>query len=580
MALLQDDTNFTHIIAIDFGTGASGYAITPKLLENGKARIEVFNPCDESDDQKTSTVILFDNEYNFVAFGQPALQRYAELIDDGETALLFQTYKMHLLHMHTNAIALDGREMPLTTVISETLRYISEKAMAKLKEQIGKVVKSKIKWVMTVPALWSEEHKQFMRKACVDAGIVEQADSASLLLCLEPEGASISVREDSEETLKDQMTKGKVVMVLDCGGGTVDITVHKLQCDPTERFLCEELLPSSGGCEWGSKFVDQYFEEFMKEFLGEELYELYVKNAVGRLDILKHFEMLKRKFCPGQDERSRLQLSHMGKDLTSEKLSKLVERYNASHPAEYALKMRGSSNLDLTPALMISFFRPLFENIKSKVEQLVGQIHDKAEELQFIFMVGGFSESPFLKQEIKQTFETATIQVLVPRRPQVSVLRGACLFGLNPRSITSRIAKKTYGINTLTTFDPERHPETKKVTIDGEDFCEDVFDPFVRSGDSIGVDEVQVKTYCPVRSRQTVMRVIFYCTDSPDVDFVDEEGVSQLGELCVDIGRPFQSVEDKTVKVQLKFGATHIYASATNKEGTEMRNCEFVFHTS
>ena len=580
MALLQEDTNFTHIIAIDFGTGASGYAITPKLLENGKARIEVFNPCDESDDQKTPTVILFDNDYNFIAFGQPALQRYAELIDDGETALLFQTYKMHLLHMHTNATAIDGREMPLTSVISETLRYIAEKAMAKLKEQIGKVVKSKIKWVLTVPALWSEEHKQFMRRACMEAGIVEQADSASLLLCLEPEGASISVREDSEETLKEQMTKGKVVMVLDCGGGTVDITVHKLQCDPTERFLCEELLPSSGGCEWGSKFVDQYFEEFIKEFLGEELHELYLKNAVGRLDILKHFEMLKRKFCPGQDERSRLQLSHMGKDLTSEKLSKLVERYNASHPAEYALKMRGSSNLDLTPALMISFYLPLFENIKSKVGQLISQIHEKGEELQFVFMVGGFSESPFLKQEIKQAFETASIQVLVPRRPQVSVLRGACLFGLNPRSITSRIAKKTYGINTLTTFDPERHPDTKKVTIDGEDFCEDVFDPFVRSGDSIGVDEVQVKTYCPVRSRQTVMRVIFYCTDSPDVDFVDEEGVSQLGELCVDIGRPFQSVEEKTVKVQLKFGATHIFASATNKDDTEMRHCEFIFHTS
>jgi molecular chaperone DnaK (HSP70) len=580
MAVLQEDTSFTHIIAIDFGTGASGYAITPKMLENGKARIEVFNPCDESDDQKTSTVILFDNEFNFMAFGQPALQRYAELVDDGETALLFQTYKMHLLHMHTNAVAVDGREMPLMNVISETLRYISEKALGKLNEQIGKVIKSKIKWVLTVPALWSEEHKHFMRKACVDAGIVESLESPNLLLCLEPEGASISVREDSEETVKEQMTKGRVVMVLDCGGGTVDITVHKLQCDPGERFLCEELLPSSGGSQWGSKFVDQYFEEFMREFLGEELHALYLKNAIGRLDILKHFEMLKRKFCPGQDERSRLQLSHMGKDLTSDKLSKLVELYNAAHPPEFALKMRGSSNLDLTPALMISFFRPLFENIKAKVEQLVGQVRDKGEELRFIFMVGGFSESPFLKQEIKLAFENANIQVLVPRRPQVCVLRGACLFGLNPRSITSRIAKKTYGINTLTTFDPERHPDTKKVVIDGEEFCEDVFDAFVRSGDSIGVDEIQVKTYCPVRSRQTVMRVIFYCSESPDADFVDEEGVSQLGELCVDIGRPFQSVDEKTVKVQLKFGATHIYASATNKEGTEVRHCEFVFHTS
>ena len=464
MALLQEDSSFTHIIAIDFGTGASGYAITPKLLENGKARIEVFNPCDESDDQKTPTVVLFDNEFSFLAFGQPALQRYAELIDDGETALLFQTYKMHLLHMHTNATAVDGREMPLMIVIAETLRYIADKALAKLNEQIGKVIKSKIKWVLTVPALWSEEHKQFMRKACVEAGIIDSLDNASLLLCLEPEGASISVREDSEETLKEQMTKGKVVMVLDCGGGTVDITVHKLQCDPGERFLCEELLPSSGGCEWGSKFVDQYFEEFLRDFLGDDLHSLYLNNAIGRLDILKHFEMLKRKFCPGQDERSRLQLSHMGKDLTSEMLNKLVEKYNSTHPPEFALKMRGSSNLDLTPALMISFFKPLFENIKSKVEQLLSQIAEKKEALQFIFMVGGFSESPFLKQEVKQAFETQTIQVLVPRRPQVSVLRGACLFGINPRSITSRIAKKTYGINTLTTFDADRHPETKKVT--------------------------------------------------------------------------------------------------------------------
>jgi len=56
------------------------------------------------------------------------------------------------------------------------------------------------------------------------------------------------------------------------------------------------------------------------------------------------------------------------------------------------------------------------------------------------------------------------------------------MFGLNPRSITSRISKKTYGINTLTTFDPNRHTDEKKVVIEGEDFCEDVFDAFVVKG--------------------------------------------------------------------------------------------------
>jgi molecular chaperone DnaK (HSP70) len=367
--------------------------------------------------------------------------------------------------MQTNVRSIEGKEMPLMTVISESLRFISNRALSKLEEQIGKgVKKEKIRWVLTVPALWSEEHKLFMRKAAVEAGIIDQSNSPSLLLCLEPEGASIQCREDAEEALRGQMTKGTVILVLDCGGGTVDITVHKLTSDPTENFLCEEILPSSGGCEWGSKYVDKYFEEFLKEFFGDELFEVYIKNAVGRLEILKHFEMLKRKFNPGQDDRSRLQLSYLSEDLTPSKLSELVEKHNSKHPSEFHIKQRGTSCIDISPALMISFFQPLFENIKSKVEQLLEQSESKVGyKAKFIFMVGGFSESPYLKSEIKKRFEDNNITVLAPRRPQVSVIRGACMYGLNPRSITSRIAKKTYGINTLTTFDPERHPEEKKV---------------------------------------------------------------------------------------------------------------------
>lgn len=89
-----------------------------------------------------------------MAFGNHALQRYAEMLDDGETAMLFQTYKMHLLHMDANAISVDGRPLALTKVISESLKFISEKALEKLQEQVGKVVKTKIRWVLTVPALW------------------------------------------------------------------------------------------------------------------------------------------------------------------------------------------------------------------------------------------------------------------------------------------------------------------------------------------------------------------------------------------------------------------------------------------
>ena len=208
-----------------------------------------------------------------------------------------------------------------------------------------------------------------------------------------------------------------------------------------------------------------HFEQFLENFFGAEFFETYKRNAMARLDILKHFEMLKRKFNPGQDERSRLQLSYLGEELTSAKLKEFVEAYNlkattdaeASGESPALLKQRGASSVDLPPALMTSFFRPLFEQIKQKVHELcTAAREEKDSPVNFIFMVGGFSESPFLKAEIKSTFEAQEeggIAVLVPRRPQVSVIRGACMFGLNPRSITSRISKMTYGINTLTTYD-------------------------------------------------------------------------------------------------------------------------------
>jgi len=57
--------------------------------------------------------------------------------------------------------------------------------------------------VLTVPALWTEDQKQFMRKAAFTAGIIDELSSGNLLLCLEPEGASIQCRNDAEDQLKN-----------------------------------------------------------------------------------------------------------------------------------------------------------------------------------------------------------------------------------------------------------------------------------------------------------------------------------------------------------------------------------------
>jgi hypothetical protein len=46
---------------------------------------------------------------------------------------------MHLLRMDKCARSVDGRELDLMLVISESLRFISDKAIEKLTEQVGKI---------------------------------------------------------------------------------------------------------------------------------------------------------------------------------------------------------------------------------------------------------------------------------------------------------------------------------------------------------------------------------------------------------------------------------------------------------
>jgi len=58
---------------------------------------------------------------------------------------------------------------------------------------------------------------------------------------------------------------------------------------------------------------------------------------------------------------------------------------------------------------MITFFKPLFDQIKAKVKELIeAAANEKESPVNFIFMVGGFSESPYLKAEVKKNFEENT----------------------------------------------------------------------------------------------------------------------------------------------------------------------------
>jgi hypothetical protein len=56
-------------------------------------------------------------------------------------------------------------------------------------------------------------------------------------------------------------------------------------------------------------------------------------------------------------------------------------------------------------------------------------------------MVGGFSESPMLRNAVETAFPNRTL--IIPEEAGLAVLKGAVLFGFEPRIISTRICKAT-----------------------------------------------------------------------------------------------------------------------------------------
>lgn len=79
----------------------------------------------------------------------------------------FSTKEIHRDLMIT---AKNGGQMKALTVFSESLRYLKDHALEKIKENTtGKTfIASDVTWVLTVPAIWNAAAKQFMREAAIE----------------------------------------------------------------------------------------------------------------------------------------------------------------------------------------------------------------------------------------------------------------------------------------------------------------------------------------------------------------------------------------------------------------------------
>lgn len=198
-----------------------------------------------------------------------------------------------------------------------------------------------------------------------------------------------------------------------------------------------------------------------------------------------------------------------------------------------------------------------------------------------IILVGGFSGSKFLTDEIKSNPAFSSIKFISPREPGMVVLKGAVLFGCNPRAVSARICRYTYGLSNNGLFDGKIHPQSKRAVIDGDEKCIDIFSALVYKDELVHYDEV--KTHTSFSTHRNKDRKFISLKDElyqtknvvkGQLAFVTDEGFKSIGKI---ISKPpengWPDMVDHTTKIY--FGQTSIRIECCDTANKEQIKASF-----
>ncbi|XP_062615746.1 heat shock 70 kDa protein 12A-like [Saccostrea cucullata] len=557
------------VAAIDFGTTFSGYAFAfrndyvkdPLKIHGNQWTIG----SQAGVSLKTSTCALFNPQGEFDSFGTQAEDRYGDLAleENHHDWYYFRRFKMILYNNQTVArdLAMEddkGNTLPAMKVFAACIKYLREHMMDACSTRRVDIEDDEIQWVLTVPAIWTDSAKQFMREAATRAGI----RSDLLVIALEPEAASIyckhlpvnKIEGDNKKSL-DSFSPGTKYLVLDAGGGTIDITVQEVQ----PGGLLREVYKANGG-DWGGTKVDEAFMDFLKDIVGESVIERFKEeHRCDYVELCRDFEIKKRTITPDMDQKVTFKIPIAINELYQEMKGTSI-RNSTSGGNKYGSRIAWiGDKLRVDSEIAKDLFKVTCASIVEHVYMIFQQ--EEVDNTETILMVGGFSESPMLRSAVKERFPEK--RVIIPQEAGLSVLKGAVIFGFNTTVIASRICRYTYGISVYDDFRSGVDPEDKLITIEDRTFCKDRFSKHAEAGQSMDVGEAtEEKTYRPTRPDQTQITLKVYVTEDRDPVYTDDPGCTCLGpSLTVDIPDTTGGLKRK-IGVKLIFGGTELSVEA------------------
>ncbi|KAK7453619.1 hypothetical protein Landi51_03559 [Colletotrichum acutatum] len=446
------------IVGVDFGTTFSGVAAVYTSTPDDVEIIKTWPGGNGITSDKVPTEISYDISANAAAGTDPTVKwgfqfkpeearlRCIKLFLDRSQKLPFYVSPLD------TAAQLKRYNKNVLDAVSDYLTQVYKHTMDTLTRRYGEsfMQSTKVDFVLTCPAVWSDAAKNTTLQAAERAGMGLKSE---IQMISEPEAAAVYTLKAIQP---NHLNAGDNFIVCDAGGGTVDLIAYKIIS--LKPLKVEESAVGTGGL-CGSAFLNYRFEEHVRNKLGHSRFdEMKVKkNKTWQMGLRYFEEFVKRNF--NEDEHQEVNVPFPG----------LPDDEEAGLDCGFMV---------MSADEIKEIFAPVVKEVCDLVQGQVTGIRSKGGVVSGIVLVGGFGQSDYLYRKLKTHFtsaapppyterpthgsvtalqETSSIEVMQPVYAWTAVVRGAVLRGLEGNMVISRKARYHYGTSYATVYDEEKH---------------------------------------------------------------------------------------------------------------------------
>lgn len=303
-----------------------------------------------------------------------------------------------------------GASHSLFALMEHFFRTLRSQAVDELERILALSVKAaqNVRWVVVVPALWTESTMMSARRAAVKAGLVDSIDSDSLLFVTEPESTCMYL-----PTSKQPESTSLV-----CYSGDNELSLSAYRTQRAHPLQFQQMVATVGG-DHSTDSINNEFKTFLKELLGEEYRKLADRPHIYAA-VVKVFQGKARNFSPANTSGTKVDLVVGIKSLLA-----CAAAYNTKHPLT-PLNINSAlphGHITLSRELMLSFFEPSLAIIRDQIRSTIATMP----RVDQIVLAGSFGNSAVLIANVKAEFNA---RVRVIPSGTMTLAHGAVLLGL------------------------------------------------------------------------------------------------------------------------------------------------------